>query len=276
VNDHRHLTLLSRIALLVTAGDLATKAAASELLGTNATIFAPWLHLAVVHNDAGAFGWSVGAYTWQLNLALTLAAIVFVIPVTRDLARIDASAPHALGLIVGGALGNLASLITSPHGVVDFIQINLQTSGIALNVADVAAYAGLAMIVRTGVLLVAALRREARLREPAREQPVVSVFAERAQLVRRLQPERPIAVPEPMAAHGAADVVVHEWGRVLPFATLADSPPSADEPIVLDLPKGVPAPARGYRGEVRGTGDASRAPRLRLDGSSRGVDNGPR
>ena len=46
-----------------------------------------------MHNDQGAFGWSAGVYTWQLNLALTMAAIVFMIPVTRDLARIDPSAP---------------------------------------------------------------------------------------------------------------------------------------------------------------------------------------
>lgn len=274
MNEHRHLTLLSRIALLVTAGDLATKAAASELLGTDATVFASWLHFAVVHNDAGAFGWSVGSYTWQLNLALTLAAIVFVIPVTRDLARIDPSAPRALGLIVGGALGNLASLITSPHGVVDFIQIDLQTSGIALNVADVAAYAGLAMIVRTGALLVAALRREARLEEPSRERPVQSVFAERARLARMLRPDLsavPTAPQVPMAAQPPRDVAVHEWGRVLPLGTLADAPPAADDAIVLDIRDG--APGRAYRGELRGTGDGARGRRVRLDESPRAPDD---
>lgn len=183
MREHRHLTTLARIALLVTLGDLATKAAATELLSHEATWFASWLHFAVIHNDQGAFGWTVGAYTWQLNLALTLSAIGFMIPVTRDLARVDPRAPTALGLIVGGALGNLFSLITSPHGVVDFIQIDLERHGIALNVADVAAYAGLAMIVRTGALLVLALRHEARVREPRRVTAVHSVFAEKARLV---------------------------------------------------------------------------------------------
>lgn len=269
MNEHRHLTLLSRIALLVTAGDLATKAAASEFLGTDATVFASWLHFAVVHNDAGAFGWSVGAYTWQLNLALTLAAIVFMIPVTRDLTRVDPRAPRALGLIVGGALGNLASLITSPHGVVDFIQIDLETAGIALNVADVAAYAGLAMIVRTGMLLVAALRRESRLEEPSRERAVQSVFAERARLERMLRPDVEIA------ARSERDAVVHDWGRVLPLGTLADAPMAArtDEAIVLDIRDG--KPGQGYRGELRGTGQGP-GRRLRLDDAARQADDRPR
>ncbi len=113
MKENRHLTLLSRIAILVTVGDLATKAAAKELLSSEATWFAPWLHFAVVHNDQGAFGWSAGAYTWQLNLALTLAAIVFMVPVTRDLARIDPSAPRALGLIVGGVATLLAACCCS-------------------------------------------------------------------------------------------------------------------------------------------------------------------
>ncbi|MEP7380038.1 MAG: signal peptidase II [Gemmatimonadota bacterium] len=211
MTEHRHLTSLARIALLVTVGDLVTKAAAKALLSNDATWFASWLHFAVVHNDKGAFGWSAGVYTWQLNFALTLAAIVFMIPVTRDLARIDPLAPRALGLIVGGALGNLASLVTSPIGVVDFIQVDLEHYGLALNVADVAAYTGLAMILRTGALLVVALRREARLREPRRVTPVRSVFAEKAELTMALR-------PEPLAADAArdAEVTVLDFNRVVP------------------------------------------------------------
>lgn len=232
MNENRHLTLLSRIALLVTVGDLATKAAAKELLGGDASVFFSWLHFAVVHNDAGAFGWSAGAYTWQLNLALTLAAIVFMIPVARDLTRVDPSAPRALGLIVGGALGNLASLVTSPYGVVDFIQIDLENVGIALNVADVAAYAGLAMIMRTGALLVAALRREARLREPSRATPVRSVFAEKAALSRTLGRERLAA------ADARGEAVVTDWSEISVTPMVADAPAANEEAVVLDIRDG--------------------------------------
>ncbi|MEO7962296.1 MAG: signal peptidase II, partial [Gemmatimonadaceae bacterium] len=180
MSERRHLIQLSRIALAVAAIDLGTKAAAKRLLIQDPGVFSSPLQLAVVHNNAGAFGWSAGIYTWQLNLALTLAAIVFMIPVTRDLARIDSSAPRALGLIVGGALGNLASLVTSPKGVIDFIAINFESWGIVLNVADVAAYLGLAMILRTGCLIALAIVRDRRVAVVRERSTVRAVFAEHA------------------------------------------------------------------------------------------------
>jgi lipoprotein signal peptidase len=176
----RHLVQLSRIALLVAIGDFATKAAAAAFVGGEPTVFNEWLHFAVVNNDQGAFGLSVGSYTWQLNLALTLSAIALMLSVSRDLARIDSMAPRALGLIVGGAIGNLASLITSPHGVVDFIAISFSSaSSLVLNVADVAAYAGLAMMLRTGFLIVHRIRTDVPVtsRAARRDAPRVLQFA---------------------------------------------------------------------------------------------------
>lgn len=260
MKDTRHLTLLSRIALLVTIGDLATKAAAKELLSGDATSFASWLHFAVVHNDQGAFGWSAGVYTWQLNLALTMAAIVFMIPVTRDLARIDPTAPRALGLIVGGALGNLASLVTSPYGVVDFIQVDFQQVGIALNVADVAAYAGLAMILRTGVLLVMALRKESAL-QSAEQTHVPDIFAEKAVLKAQLRAHRRSDDERPVKARIVPDVGVVDWNRVVrPAVLLADAAPS-EEVEVIDIRNATrragivgeisPAPKERGRGGLR-------------------------
>lgn len=227
MTENRHLTQLARIALLVTIGDLATKAAAMEILGGETTAFAHWLRLAVVHNDQGAFGWSVGGYTWQLNLALTLAAIVLTIPVARDLARVDNSAPRALGLIVGGALGNLASLVTSPYGVVDFIELDFTSVGVALNVADVAAYAGLVMVLRTGVLVVAALRRETPVRDLHHVTDVRDVFAEKALLKTALR-------VTPHALRAEREVAVADWSRVARPAgvPLADAAPLAEAEVV--------------------------------------------
>jgi lipoprotein signal peptidase len=177
---HRnHLTTLARIGLLVAAGDFLTKEVASRMLAGDTTVFSHWLRFAVVHNPSGAFGFSAGAYTWQLNLALTLAAIALVLPVARDLARVDRSAPRSLGLIVGGAIGNLVSLLNSPHGVVDFIDVRFtDTFGLVVNVADVAAYIGLALIVRTAFRIVVELRQTARGHVSA-ERDVVSIMAAR-------------------------------------------------------------------------------------------------
>lgn len=189
---YRHLGPLSRIALLVTAGDLLTKQTAAHFVAREPTVFSSWLRLAVVHNDLGAFGLSVGAYTWQVNLALTLAAIVFVVPVSRELTRVDRFAPHALGLIVGGALGNLISLLLSSHGVVDFIALRFGAdTEIALNFADLAAYAGLALILRTGFLIVTAIRDSLRV-EPAQLAALATVPPARAAVPADLEVPRPV------------------------------------------------------------------------------------
>ena len=196
------LIRLSRIALLVAAGDLLTKAVATRLWSVQALNFTKWLSLSVVPNYAGAFGVSAGAYTWQLNLALTLAAIVFVIPVTKDLAQVDPDSPVALGLIVGGALGNLVSLLVPPAGVPDFIAIHFSaTRGVVLNLADIAAYAGLAMILRTGFRVAGALVTQTR----RTDERIGSAFAAKAEAKRRLRRVRIDRTPE---------LVVNEWDNV--------------------------------------------------------------
>ena len=102
---------LARVATLVAIGDLVTKQIAVLWIGTLEPRASSLIRFGVVHNDKGAFGLTVGNYTWELSLALTLAAIALIIPVAKDLARIDDRAPTALGLIAGGAIGNLVSLL---------------------------------------------------------------------------------------------------------------------------------------------------------------------
>lgn len=216
--SNRHLGVLTRIAALVAVGDWLTKAVAARVVGSDAMVFSEKLRFAVVHNDAAAFGLSAGAYTWPLNLALTLAAIVLMIPVARDLARIDDAAPRALGLIVGGALGNLASLLLGPPGVVDFISVGIGAhSELVLNVADLAAYVGLAMMLRTGFLIVAEIRRTARPRRSEQISHWVTV-------ARRSFSDREVKLPVPMA-----DQAVDESDLIVP------RPESVRRAELLDL-----------------------------------------
>lgn len=151
--------MLARIALLVAAGDFITKEVAVRWLGGIDHGVSSLLRFGVVHNDAAAFGLWMGPYTFQWNLALTLGAIALILPVGRELERIDRNAPIALGLVAGGALGNFASLVLSPEGVVDFIALRMSAGALVLNVADVAAYAGLVMLLRTAHLIVRRMRR---------------------------------------------------------------------------------------------------------------------
>lgn len=205
---------LSRVALVAASIDLGSKYLAAKLWSTSSLSLASWITLAVVPNHAGAFGWSAGTYTWQLNLALTLAAVVFIVPVTRDLNAIDKGAPVALGLIVGGALGNLASMVLPPAGVVDFIGIHLSNArSLVLNFADVAAYAGLALICRTGYRIVGALsaRSEASNKPPRRVHTSV------------LRP--------PKRRTRIADSLVTDWSLMRETAALhADAPPPVENP----------------------------------------------
>jgi lipoprotein signal peptidase len=158
----RHIAPLLRVALLVAAGDLLTKQAAVLMLAGGETLYADWLRLTLVHNDAGVLGFSFGTYTFQVNLIVKSGAILLMLAASRDLARIDPDAPVALGFIVGGALGNLASLLIHPAGVVDFIAVSTGAGQeLVLNGADIAAYTGLALLGRTAWRVVAAARSPA-------------------------------------------------------------------------------------------------------------------
>jgi lipoprotein signal peptidase len=152
---------LARLATLVAIGDLVTKQVALLWVGSLEPLVSSAIRFGVVHNDKGAFGLTVGDYTWEVSLVLTLAAIVLIVPVAKDLSHIDDRAPTALGLVAGGATGNLVSLLLSPAGVVDFIAIQrADGAGIVLNIADVAAYAGVVMLMRTAAKVIVAMRRD--------------------------------------------------------------------------------------------------------------------
>lgn len=201
--SNRHWVTLTRVAAIVAVGDWLTKAVAARSVSSEPLVFSENLRFAVVHNDASAFGLSAGAYTWQLNLVLTIAAMVLMIPVARELTQIDRAAPRALGLIMGGALGNLASLLISPPGVVDFIYVGFAgDSALVFNFADVAAYVGLAMMARTGYLIVAEMRRRA--------QPI------RTRIVPSWTPVRPFYDREVTLEPAVADAPLIEPNGVIP------------------------------------------------------------
>lgn len=164
--DRHILTRFTLVALLVVLGDLATKQIAVSLLGDGAASFGALgqvlgerVRLVVVGNTESAFGIALGPHTWGVNVALTLAAILLIAPVCRELARFDARAPQTLGLIAGAAGGNLVSLVTSTRGVTDFIAIEHGAGReLVFNLADVAAYAGLVLMVPLGLAIVRQLR----------------------------------------------------------------------------------------------------------------------
>jgi lipoprotein signal peptidase len=210
---------LFRVAGLVALGDLATKFVAAKLWSTAAWSATSWLSLYVVHNTSGAFGWTAGDYTRPLNLLLTLATILVIVPVTRDLSAVDRHAPIGLGLIVGGAFGNLVSLIFPPAGVADFIALHWSPNhGTVLNVADLAAYTGLAMTLATAGKIGLALWH--------RRTTGAVLVADVPSRVRTEVIRVPARVPSL-----AADQVVTDWSRIdTPPVEVADLPAARRRP----------------------------------------------
>ena len=118
-------TLVVLAALVVTA-DQVTKRLALRHLEDNAPVpvLGELLQLRLVFNPGAAFSIGTGM-TWLL----TLIAVVVVVVVAR-IARGLGSRwwAVALGLLLGGALGNLVDRLTRPPGfarghVVDFIEV---------------------------------------------------------------------------------------------------------------------------------------------------------
>jgi len=238
------------IATLLAVSDLVTKQLALLWVGPLESSVSSVVRLGVVHNDKGAFGLTAGDYTFELSLALTLAALVLIVPVARDLVRIDERAPAALGLIAGGAIGNLVSLLISPAGVVDFIAIQRADGvGIVLNVADIGAYAGVAMLMRTTARVIAAIRRN-------REAPAGDVTVERSAALTRLADLEVVRV---VSRDGAEEQAPTVGGR----EPTGKTRPASDRPVQLRVihADGVPSrPGTTLAARLRESTGGTRGP----------------
>ena len=159
-------TAFGGVALLVAFGDLLTKQLAMTLLPLNGTtlgVLPERLRLLPVLNDKAAFGVGLGTYTWEINVVVTLATIVLIMCVCRDLAALDPWAPRILGLVAGAALGNLISLTVNPAGVPDFLALTIGGGReIVMNFADIAAYLGLVLMGKLAWSIIRAMREAKR------------------------------------------------------------------------------------------------------------------
>jgi signal peptidase II len=136
------------IAVLVYAVDRATKwVIQRELAGRPPIDLIPGVvRLRYTTNTGGAFG-LFGGQAWLFFLATVVVCMVVAAASTRL-----GSVPSAvgLGLILGGALGNLTDrLVRGPRGVVDFIDLHVWP---VFNVADSAIVIGAMVILVAGVI----------------------------------------------------------------------------------------------------------------------------
>ncbi len=132
-------------ALGVLLLDAVTKVVAEAYLlrTTGIPVFGEWFQLTLVYNPGAAFGLHLGAYSRWIFLALALGAVVLLTRMSATAETGDRLRQIALGLVAGGAAGNLVDRIRSSRGVVDFLDFGFGAlRWPTFNVADIAVTCG--------------------------------------------------------------------------------------------------------------------------------------
>jgi signal peptidase II len=148
----RTVWITAVLAPVILGLDLLTKTIAVAQLEDQPPVrlFGGLVNLVLVRNPGAAFSMATG-YTWIISL-IALAVVVVIIRISRKLRSVGWAI--ALGLILGGAVGNLADRLFRAPGVlqghvVDMVSI-VETDGSffpVFNLADSAVVCG-------GILLV--------------------------------------------------------------------------------------------------------------------------
>ena len=137
------------VAALVTVMlDLITKliAEATLLRTPGISVIGDWFQLRLVYNPGAAFGLHVGPYSRWIFFVIALVAVVVLARLSRS-SPADRFRQLALGLVAGGAAGNLIDRVRQGY-VVDFVDVYWGDWHFwAFNVADAAISVGVAIII---------------------------------------------------------------------------------------------------------------------------------
>lgn len=131
--------------LSVLSSDLVTKLAAESYLLRSAglRVIGDWVQLRLVYNPGAAFGLHVGPYSRWVFFVIATVAVVVLFRMSRSAPVGDWFRQLALGLVTGGAAGNLIDRVRSPRGVVDFLDVGIGTMRWpTFNIADIAVSLG--------------------------------------------------------------------------------------------------------------------------------------
>jgi signal peptidase II len=132
------------VVFSVVVVDFITKRLAVAYLSSGAIpILRESLVLRLVYNPGAAFGIHVGEYSRWVFMVLALVALVVLGAMVRQTLPTQRFRLLTLGLVCGGAVGNLLDRIRSSQGVVDFIDVWIgKFHWPTFNVADMAVSCG--------------------------------------------------------------------------------------------------------------------------------------
>jgi signal peptidase II len=143
--------------------DLITKiiAEATLLRTPGVSVIGDWFQLRLVYNPGAAFGLHVGPYSRWIFFVVALVAVFVLARMSRSSPATDRFRQLALGLVAGGAAGNLIDRVRSSRGVVDFLDVGIGAlRWPTFNVADIAVSCGAI------ALAISLWREDARRPEP--------------------------------------------------------------------------------------------------------------
>ncbi|MFL5562176.1 MAG: signal peptidase II [Gemmatimonadaceae bacterium] len=156
-------------AVLVVVADFVTKRMAIADLGYGISrdIIGDWLRFTLVFNKGAAFGTTVGDSSRWIFTALAAVILFVLIRMAHQASPAERWKLLALGLVCGGALGNLVDRLRWSDGVVDFVDVGIGEHRFwVFNVADSAVTVGAVLL----VLVLWAEERRSHQRRP--EAPV--------------------------------------------------------------------------------------------------------
>lgn len=138
-------TLFGATMALWVVVDLATKALIEWRFdhGRVEPVLGDWFQLRLVYNPGAAFGLDLGPHSRWIFLLIALVALGVLWRMARLTPPADRFRHLSLGLVAGGAAGNLIDRIRSPHGVVDFLDVGVGAlRWPTFNVADIGVSCG--------------------------------------------------------------------------------------------------------------------------------------
>ena len=128
---------------------------------TRHEVLGEWMTFTLLYNPGAAFGLHLGEWSRWIFMALTVAAVFILTRMYQATAEGETIKLTSLGMILGGAVGNLIDRLRSAQGVVDFIDVGIgDHRWPTFNVADIGVSCG-------AVLLAWVLWREDRAAERA-------------------------------------------------------------------------------------------------------------